>query len=391
MGKCKHPLSINAWGDAEREAAIGVINNGNTTMGEETARYEYEFADYFKHSYVVAVNSGSSANLLMIAAQTLLDKPALKRGDRVLVPAMGWATTYSPLLQYGLIPVFVDVKKDDLTLDLSRVSDDLDTKATLAVTLLGNSVSVQNIEDTRGGLVLIDNCEGMGSEYVYDSSSYRNFLTDCAGQCTTYSSFFSHHISTMEGGLIATEDEETYHTLLALRAHGWTRGQPKESRFYGGDTWEFVIPGYNVRPLEIASAVGRVQLKRLPEFIHWRQKNYASFKSAFEDIDEIDTLRPAEGSNHFGFAFKVCDRLTAHRDSLRQFLEAKGIETRPVISGNFLRHPVIKYYEHEVIGDTPVADAWHFGGIMIGNHGQDCAESINYTAQCVKEYLGKLA
>jgi hypothetical protein len=206
----------------------------------------------------------------MVAALFYTKNPRIKLnpGDEVIVPAVSWSTTYYPLYQYGLKIKFVDIDLETLNYDLSQLSQAISskTKAIVAVNLLGNPNDFSQIKKIIGGrdITLIeDNCESLGAEF--EGKKAGTF-----GLMGTFSTFFSHHISTMEGGLIVTNDEELYHILLSLRAHGWTRNLPKENHVCGtkGDdpfeeSFRFVLPGYNVRPLEMSGALGIEQVKKL--------------------------------------------------------------------------------------------------------------------------------
>ena len=250
----KYELATCTWGDEELAAIREVVESGNFTMGGKVAEFERRFADYLGARHCVMVNSGSSANLLMTAALFFRKERRLERGDEVLVPAVSWATTYTPLAQYGLRLRFVDIDLNTLNFDLDALERSLSprTRAVLAVNLLGNSNDYGRISQMlagRGIDLLEDNCESLGGEW-----EGRKLGT--IGVMGTFSCYFSHHISTMEGGVVATDDDELYHILLSLRSHGWTRNLPDDNLVCskGSDPFEesfrFVLPGYNVRPVE---------------------------------------------------------------------------------------------------------------------------------------------
>lgn len=222
------PLATASWEKEELDALQRVISSGIFTMGENVKLFERSFSQYVGSKYCVMVNSGSSANLLMVAALFYSKDPTLKleRGDEIIVPAVSWSTTYYPLYQYGLKIKFVDIDLQTLNYDLDQLELAVTekTRAIMAVNLLGNPNDFGRIKKIVGdrNIVLIeDNCESMGA-------TYNGKQTGTFGVMGSFSSFFSHHISTMEGGLIVTDNEELYQILLALRAHGWTRDLPKE-------------------------------------------------------------------------------------------------------------------------------------------------------------------
>lgn len=221
-------LSDDTWVKDEIEVAHHVIDSRSYTMGEYVNRFEEMFADKFGSKFAVMCNSGSSANLLMVSA--LVYSGILRRGDEVIVTAVSWSTTYFPLSQYGLKIRFVDIDKYTLNLDIQLLEEAItqNTKAVLAVNLLGNPNDFQYLKQIcrNYNLILLeDNCESMGA--IFD-----NQYTGTFGLLGTFSTYFSHHISTIEGGVVLTDDEELYHYMLAIRSHGWTRNIPKESCIY---------------------------------------------------------------------------------------------------------------------------------------------------------------
>ena len=225
----KFPLSYDSWDHEELEAISQVVKDRFFTMSTKVKKFEEEFSNYIGSKYSIMVNSGSSANLLMIASlfYTSDHKKKLKRGDEVIVPAVSWSTTYFPLYQYGLKIKFVDVDLETLNYDLRKLKLAVSnkTKVILAVNLLGNPNNFTEIKKIIGNkdiLLIEDNCESLGAEFG-------NKKTGTIGLLGTFSFFFSHHISTMEGGMIVTDDEELYHIILSLRAHGWTRNLPAEN------------------------------------------------------------------------------------------------------------------------------------------------------------------
>lgn len=331
-------LTISTWDEKERAAILEVVESGQTTMGSRVAEFERQYAVYCGSKYCVAVNSGSSANLLMVAAYTLRHGPG-----KVVVPAVGWSTSYSPFQQYGWKLIFVDIDRETLNYDLPQLWDATlkhDADVILAINLLGNPNDYAAFP--RKAQVLEDNCEAMGAVYA-------GKRTGTFGVMSSHSTFYSHHICTMEGGMITTDDEEYYHVLLALRSHGWTRHLPEKNRLWAKpDKFTFILPGYNVRPTEMQGAIGLAQLQKLPAFIVQRRENARTFP--------LRTQREIGQSSWYGFAvFEEDMALVA------------GYETRPVVTGNFLRQPVISHYNFEVWGKLRNADWLHDRAVMIGN------------------------
>ena len=220
----QYKLATSTWDECEINSIHEVIESKEFTMGKKVQEYEIEFAKFMGSKYAVMTSSGSTANLIATAALFYSKNSKLKIGDEVIVPAVSWSTTYFPLQQYGLKLKFVDIDIETLNYNLTDLEEAISesTKLIVVVNLLGNSNDFNEINKIIGSreiLLLEDNCESMGS-------NYHNKFTGTFGVMGTFSSFFSHHISTMEGGVVVTNDEELYHILLCLRAHGWTRNLP---------------------------------------------------------------------------------------------------------------------------------------------------------------------
>ncbi len=371
----KFPLATTSWGQEEADAMQRVIASGMFTMGANVQAFERDFAQYIGSRYCVMVNSGSSANLLMVAALFYTKNPALqlKRGDEVIVPAVSWSTTYYPLYQYGLKIKFVDIDLHTLNYDLEQLEQAVTdkTRAIMAVNLLGNPNDFNRIQQIIGkrDIVLIeDNCEAMGAKY--DGKMAGTF-----GLMGSFSSFFSHHISTMEGGLIVTDDEELYQILLSLRAHGWTRNLPKHNLVCGEksddpfeESFRFVLPGYNVRPLELEGALGVEQLKRLPQMVEERRNNGKLLQAALNDHPDILIQREIGESSWFGFSLVIRPDSKLTRTALVAKLNELGFECRPIVAGNFAKNEVVKYFDSEVHGTLLNADHIDRNGLFVGNH-----------------------
>jgi CDP-6-deoxy-D-xylo-4-hexulose-3-dehydrase len=206
-------------------------------------------------------------------------------------------------------------------------------------------------------------------------AEFSNKKTGTFGVMGSFSTFFSHHISTMEGGIIATDNEELYHILLSLRAHGWTRDLPvnnlvcseKDTESLKED-FRFILPGYNVRPLELQGAIGVEQIKKLPMIISGRQKNAILFKEILADHPNLITQKEVGKSSWFGFSLIIRPKSTLDRASLAKKLSSLGFEYRPIVTGNFAKNEVTKYFDSEVYGELKNADYIDKNGIFIGNH-----------------------
>jgi CDP-6-deoxy-D-xylo-4-hexulose-3-dehydrase len=366
-----YELATPTWGVEERDAILRSLNSGRTTMAEEVAAFEAEFASYHGKRYAVMVNSGSSANLIAIASLFYRRERPLQRGDEVLVPAISWATTYHPLHQYGLKLRIVDVELDTLNIDASMLERALTprTRAVVAVSILGNPAALETLRSfcKRHDLYLVeDNCESLDGEL-------NGRKTGTFGDIATFSLFFSHHISTGEGGVVLCDDEEEYHLLRSLRAHGWTRDldpgsplfEPREDDCV--ESYRFILPGYNVRPLELQGAIGRVQLKKLPAFTAQRRRNMAYFLRLF-GMDERFIIQRENGRSS-SFAFTIVLNPAAGYECARVTAALKGADIgyRMITGGCILRHDVIRHYDYSTVGEIRNALIAHDHGFFVGN------------------------
>ncbi len=379
----KFPLATSSWGIEETDAMHRVIASGMYSMAENVQNFEREFANFVRSRHCVMVNSGSSANLLMVAALFYSKNPLLRlrRGDEVIVPAVSWSTTYYPLYQYGLKIKFVDIDLNTLNYDLTQLKQAVtgETRAIMAVNLLGNPNdfgSIQKIIGQRPIVLIEDNCESMGATYTGKQAG-------TFGAMGTFSTFFSHHISTMEGGLIVTDDDELHHILLSLRAHGWTRNLPKRNLVCSDksddpfeESFRFVLPGYNVRPLEMEGALGLAQLKRLPEMIVERRKNGVLFQQTMKDHPDIIIQSETGESSWFGFSLTIRPESKLTRKALVTQLNDLGFECRPIVAGNFAKNEVVKYFDSTTHGNLTNAEHIDRNGLFIGNHHYPIPEAI---------------
>jgi len=393
-----YKLASSTWDNKEIEAIHRVIKSDQYSMGQEVLRYETDFARYFGSNHAVMTSSGSTANLIMIAAMFFSkDKHRrLVRGDEVIVPAVSWSTTYFPLQQYGLKVKFVDIDRDTLNIDLEKLKDAITdrTKVIFAVNLLGNPNDFDAIKaligDTKISL-LEDNCESLGARFGGKQAG-------TFGLMGTFSSFFSHHIATMEGGCVVTDDEELYHILLTIRAHGWTRNLPKENLVTGTksddpfeESFKFILPGYNVRPLEMSGAIGIEQLKKLPSFIDQRIVNAEFFTKLFADHPYINIQKEVGESSWFGFALILKENSPLTRGELVSVLAECEIECRPIVTGNFLKNvEVLEYFNYEIFDTVKNAEHIDKYGFFVGNQQVDIIEKIQYLFDIINDAFHKI-
>ena len=375
-----YELASTSWGTEEIHAMQRVIQGGLFTMGENVKKFEEDFAKKFGSKHALMVSSGSAANLVGVGTLFFKKDRPLQRGDEVIVPAISWSTTYYPLQQYGLRLRFVDVELDTLNLDVSKLEAALTpkTRMVMAVSILGNPAALDVMRafcDKHGLYLFEDNCESMGA-------TLNGQLTGTFGDIGTFSSFFSHHIATMEGGVIVTDNTELYHIAKSLRAHGWTRDQPADSDIYDKrdddfyEAYRFILPGYNARPLELSGAIGVEQIKKLDGMISVRRKNAALFTKLFKGDERFIIQRENGKSSWFAFTVILNPKFDINRKRVMQALKDADIGYRIITGGCFLRHDVIKYFDYDTVGPIVNANLAHDRGFFVGNHPQDIAPQI---------------
>jgi CDP-6-deoxy-D-xylo-4-hexulose-3-dehydrase len=368
----KYKLATTTWDEQEYSALQRVIKSTIFTMGDEVRIFENQFASFFGGKYALMVNSGSSANLLMIASLFFLKNNPLKQGDEVIVPSISWSTTYMPLQQYGLKVKFIDIDLNTLNFDIIALENAVTDKTRLifAVNLLGNPNDfgeIKRIIKNRDIILLEDNCESMGA-------TFNNNYCGTFGLMGSFSTFFSHHISTMEGGVVLTNDQELYHIMLSLRAHGWTRNLPNDNLVTGkkSDNWfdesfKFVLPGYNLRPLEMSGAIGLEQLKKLPDIIKNRRKNAKTFLKIIKKYPDLFIQEEIGESSWFGFALTLKKESKFLRSDLIEEFNKNSIECRPIVAGNFTKNIAIKYFDYDIPFKLDNANYIDNQGLFLGN------------------------
>lgn len=376
----RYELAESNWGKEELQAIQRVVDSGMFTMGENVRKFEDDFAKKFGVKHALMVSSGSTANLVGVAALFYKKDRPLQRGDEVIVPSISWATTYYPLQQYGLKLKFLDVELDTLNMDVSRLEQALTprTRMVVAVSILGNPCALDTLRkfcDKHGLYLFEDNCESMGAEL-------NGKLCGTFGDIGTFSSFFSHHIATMEGGIMVTNDTNIYHVARSLRAHGWTRDVPEESDIYEKrdddffEAYRFILPGYNARPLELSGAIGIEQLKKLDKMIEVRRANAKVFTGLFQDDERFIIQRENGKSSWFSFTVILNPICNIDRKRVMQALKDADIGYRIITGGNFLRHDVVKYFDYECVGEIINANIAHDQGFFVGNYPRDLSGQI---------------
>ena len=352
----KIPLASLGLTEADIEAAVDVLRTGELTIGKKVAEFETVMAAFLNVKHFIMVNSGSSANLAIIESlvRPSSGNPILPTGSRVIVPAIAWPTTVWPIIQLGLEPVFVDIDQKTLGLDLKEarkvLEKDRSIKAIMIIHPLGLCLDGEELNKlcVEYGLILLeDNCESLGS-------AFKGEMAGTLGKAGSFSFYFSHHLTTMEGGGIATNDFGMAQDLQSIRSHGWSRNRTDRQEWESENPeidprFMFVSAGFNIRPMEIQAAIGLSQLKRLPENIRRRQEiaRYIHNEikdSNFELIGHEYLQSDDEVSRHTWMLLSIRAINSNFKElkSYMRLLEDLGIDTRPPLTGNFTKQPALK-------------------------------------------------
>jgi len=377
----KYSLVSDTWKKGEVDAIKRVIkSNIYTYKGKYVIEFEKKFAKYFGAKYAVTVNSGSSANLISVASLFFKKHQPLKKGDEVIVPTLSWSTTYYPLQQYGLKLKFIDIEIDTLNMSVEKIikACTSKTKLIVAVNILGNPMELFKLRSfckKRKIYLMEDNCESMGAKI-------KKKYSGTFGIVNTFSTFFSHHISTIEGGIVLTNNFEIYNLLLSLRSHGWTRDLSKN--FYlkryqkKYENYCFTIPGYNVRSTNLNAAIGLVQLKKLKKFIEIRRVNHQYFSKIFKNDKRFFFQKFSKYHSCFAFTLIIKPKYKHLKNKIFKILRQKKIEFRLVTGGSFFKHPVKKYFSFTKFNGSRNVDYVHENGFFVGNHSFDLKKELTF-------------
>ena len=355
--KSKHfyPLLDNTLSEKDLIEGIKVILSGQITMSKKTREFERVFAKKVGAKYALMVNSGSSANLLStFAACNPVRKNRFKSGDEVLIPSVCWPTSLWPLVQAGLKPIFIDVEDGTLNVDPKELIKKITnrTKVIMLVHVLGNSTDVKKIikiARKKKIIVIEDTCESLGSKY---SGKYLGTFGDFG----TYSFYYSHQITSGEGGMIVCNDRNDYDLLFTMRSHGWSRGNKNQKKIEKNyqkldPKFIFINSGFNLRPIDITAAIGLSQFKKLDKFIKIRNYNYNKIINSLTKSDKWNNqftffkINKKIKPSFFGLPLLINKRYLGKRKTFLRILENNGVENRPIISGNFLNQPAVKLFK----------------------------------------------
>jgi CDP-6-deoxy-D-xylo-4-hexulose-3-dehydrase len=357
-GETKIPLQYPTYGAEEVIETLESLLSTWVTMGKKVKDFEKMFSEYIGVKFATMVHSGSSANLL---ALSVLSSPTLsngiKPGDEIITPSTTWITTVYPIANINAVPVIVDVDKDTFNINIEQVQNAITkkTKAIMPVHLLGNPCNIKaimEIAEKHNLFVIEDACEAHGA--IVDGKKVGSF-----GDLNTFSFFFSHHITTIEGGMVNTDNEDYFELCKSMRVFGWIRDLKNKDDIMNkhknvDPRFLFSTLGYNLRPTEIQGAFGIHQIKKLENFINLRGENAKYWIKRFNEYsDYIITQEERPGTRHvwFGFPLTVNKNVPFTREELVRHLEEKKIETRPIQVPNIVDQPSVNLFKHRVYGE----------------------------------------
>jgi CDP-6-deoxy-D-xylo-4-hexulose-3-dehydrase len=359
--------------------------NPRLTKGELTVQFEKEWSKWLGKKYSIFVNSGSSANLAAIYSLLLSNK---LKNNKIVVPAVSWVTTVTPAVQFGMEPIMCECDEENLGLNidhLKQIIKEHDPSCIILVHVLGfpnHMDEIIELCDKHNIKLIEDTCESMGSEY-------NNKKLGTFGDLSTFSFYFGHHMSTIEGGMISTDDEELYHILLSIRSHGWDRDLPKSKQIELREKYKvgnfrslytFYYPGFNLRATDLQAFIGLQQLKKLDLIVSNRNKNYVRYKNEIKN----DFWSASEPTNSFvsNFSYPI---ITKNIDKLVKSLTENNIECRPLICGSITEHPF--WYERYGKQDLPNAKLVHEYGLYVPNNHEMTDDEINKIIKIVNENI----
>lgn len=350
-----------------------VQSSDKLSMGEEVLKFEHSFGEWQGREHAIMVNSGSSANLVLL--QALLNLGRISAGARIGVSAVTWATNVMPVIQLGLVPVLIDVDLKTLNVSSETLKQQKNLDVFFITHLLGFHGDIGNIADfcnTNNIILLEDTCESLGT--VCDNKKLGNF-----GLASTFSTFVGHHMSTIEGGLVSTDDAELGMMVRMVRAHGWDRNISPEERSKLRNEWNidefrgpytFYTLGYNVRPTDIQGLIGCIQLNHLDAANETRRTTFSEIQPIINAIPGLSTPQ----MNVPAFAIPVICETPELLNYYTQKCKDLGIEMRPIVAGSMNRQPFFKKYANV---ETPNADLIHDVGFYMPNHPDITADDIH--------------
>lgn len=394
IGEFSYPLVVPTYGSDEVKEALDSLLSTYVTMGEKCKEFEKFFSEYVGMNHGLFVNSGSSANLI---ALSILNSPEvddpIKKGDEIITPALTWSTTVFPIYNIDAIPVFIDIDPNTMTLDVDQIEDAITskTKAILPVHLLGNPCEMEKIMEIaseKNLYVIEDCCEAHGA-------MRHNKKIGSFGDISTFSFFFSHHISTIEGGMVLSNDQSHIEIGKSIRAHGWVRERSDKEKFIKrypkyDPRFLFVHSGYNLRPTEIQGAFGIHQIEKLDRFVSIRADAAKYLIDNLKNYEQFLILpKVLENSQQswFGFPMTVKKEAPFTRNQLSDYLEENNIETRPIMGGNFVNQPVLDSQNYRTVNDLSNSQLIFENGIFIGLNHKSTKNKLKKIIQIVDSFF----
>jgi CDP-4-dehydro-6-deoxyglucose reductase, E1 len=394
--KISIPLNKNTIGKIEIDRVIEVLNSGYLTLGKKCIEFEEKFASYLGVKNAIFVNSGSSANLLAFFALTNPSMDFHKKykplaGKEIIVPALTWPTTIWPIIQAGAIPVFVDSSPETLQLDVNQVKKAINsnTAGICVVHILGNAVEmaeIRELSDKHNLWLIEDTCESLGVKH-------HGQYVGTFGDVSTFSFFFSHHITTIEGGMVVTDNDDLADLIRCLRAHGWIRHMKNQKKYINkypdiDPRFLFVNTGFNLRPSEINAVIGLEQLKKLSDYNNTRFKIGHRWRNDLAEFSKyFKTIETTKGTEEALFGFPIICKDKKLRDELQNYLEENRIETRPIICGNMARQPALDHVSYKIADTLFGADKVMDCGLYWGSNPLMTEGEISYLTQTIKSFF----
>jgi len=376
----KIKLMEDSIGEDELKAIDSCLKSGEYTQGKIVDEFEKKFAEWNGSKYAVMVNSGSSANLLIIA---LLKHKYGLNNEEIIVPSVTWPTTVYPILQNSLVPVFCDVDGSfNLDIDSLKRMTGPKTKGVFLVHLLGQSARVDEIKkicDEKNLFLVEDCCESLGAKYK--GINVGNF-----GEMGSFSFYFGHHITSIEGGMIVTNNFETYDLLKSMRSHGWTRGSQRAEKYpERSKDFTFDMLGYNLRSTNLNASIGLAQLEKLDNFLKTRIENHRYFLERIKEMGLSCQEVSLDETSSFSLAVLFDNK--KERDYILRNLPLKGVECRSIVSGNLLKQPFFDKLVQKRSDETPMANRIDECGVYLPNNQFITPEKIDYMLGSIKETL----
>ena len=360
------PLMNNAITIEDKHELVKfILSSDFYTNGKHVKEFEQAWSTWLGCTYSLFVSSGSTANFLLVAA--IKELYNLPNGSKVLLPACTWVTNIGPIIQLGLEPVFCDISLEHFSFDENNLPDE-DIKLVFVTHLLGINAPFEKVRDKYPNAIFIEDiCESHG---VTDESGKKRGSDSSLG--STFSFYYGHHMTTIEGGMISTNNKELYELMLIKRSHGMARNHSPEyfkiaCYIYPNihPQFLFLTDGYNFRNTELAAILGLCQLKRLDNNIKIRQQNYKHFISILKQFPDTFYIPYESSETNSSFCLPIICKNSNHMKKIRTMFDEQKIEHRPIVAGNLLLHPFLAKWKDSI--KVPNANILNFNGVYIGN------------------------